>query len=148
MKYSFFLKKCHMTVTFFCYTYYWSELSDQHSYIFFIAGEVVGIPPLFIPFSPAFAGLFYCLLCFCRSAGPRIPEIGQPGENRVYSGCFICLCRPAGPRTPEIGQPGENRVISGYIICFCRSAGLRIPEIGQRVKTGFIRAILFVFADR
>lgn len=37
------------------------EKSTGHSYIFFIADEVIGIPPLFIPFGPAESRAFFCI---------------------------------------------------------------------------------------
>ena len=50
--------------TFISYAVGTVEKSTGHSYIFFIADEVIGIPPLFIPFfSPAPAGLFCFDLC-------------------------------------------------------------------------------------
>ena len=48
------------------------EKSTGHSYIFFIADEVIGIPPLFIPFWPCREqGLFLYMGSYQRCPCPQ-----------------------------------------------------------------------------
>lgn len=83
------------------------EKSTGHSYIFFIADEVIGIPPLFIPFWPCREqGLF--LLQIYKNKN-KVTIQSQMAERQKHDTTAITVCDCS--RRLRINESGSSKAV-------------------------------------